>query len=82
MTWVRKKALPPEAHGCQKPTVKPFNDSDVEWPTGQDGDLWRCDECGTLWQVWSGPISLGRYWILPGRWTRWRYRSVGREEVA
>ena len=38
-------------------------------------DLWRCDDCGTLWVCQVGWYSYQAEWFEAGRWLRWKYRG-------
>lgn len=65
MTWVIRQGKP---HYCATPTGD-FGDG-----IGRSGDIWRCDDCGTLWEYdgtsWGG-------WEKAGWWLRWKYRHQG-----
>lgn len=45
-------------------------------PVGDDGDVWRCEECGKLWQVLRDNYD-DRQWFPAAWWTRWQFRKVG-----
>jgi hypothetical protein len=45
MTWV-EHTDPRTAHRCPVP-----HEASLGSPAGEHGDLWRCDDCGTLWRV-------------------------------
>lgn len=81
MGWVRKTD-PPPVHECSPPT-RP-----VTWPQslsgpymksvadgGEVGSLWRCDECGKLWQVYLRIVDHIKYhyWESATFWNRWKY---------
>lgn len=42
-----------------------------ERPDGQVGDLWRCDDCGTLWRIIK-PEPRRYVNVFPSPWPRWR----------
>lgn len=84
MTWVRR--IDDEPHRCDAPRGR-FNS-----PEGQEGDLWRCDECRTLWRIdlacdlcrrygeWPhrGMHTTGLAWTYASLWQRLIYRNAGR----
>jgi len=99
MTWV-KRAVPAVRHGCAPPMVErkytlpaslnggtTATHTELE-PAGVLGDLWRCDRCGSLWQIACGacdsPRSVclgglrherGSTWRPASWWQRIRYRK-------
>ncbi len=59
MGWVRVSQV---MHTCMPPTNRPFGGPP------QRGDLWRCEECKTLWcfhDRWQ------RYWWVERWWQRY-----------
>lgn len=84
MTWVRR-ARPP-AHVCAPPSH--VSHGYVNVPVGAVGDLWRCDDCHTLWRIgdacdtcdhfgsWPHPggHEIGTKWRPATLWQRLRYR--------
>jgi hypothetical protein len=96
MIWVRRADLT-SVHRCQPP-FKPG--PDPAWPTlfstpvGLRGDLWCCDDCGSLWRIgedcdWCdrhgvrphfGGHAVGSRWRPATRWQRIKYRRLGRDQ--
>ncbi|RCG31920.1 hypothetical protein DQ384_05085 [Sphaerisporangium album] len=83
MTWVRRAT--PQSHRCKAP-----NDGHRGNPTGQSGDLWRCDECHALWRIGHacdacdrystphpGAHAVGLAWRPARWWQRLRYHRTG-----
>lgn len=78
MTWIRR-AEQQESHSCDLPSTR-----------NRGGDLWRCDECGTLWRIADACDHCDRYGHKPhhGRhavgvmWRRakWWQRLVHRRD--
>lgn len=72
MTWVRRTE-PEQKHECAPPMR--CTASWIEIAYGEPGDLWRCDDCGTLWEVGQ----MGLAWLPATWWQRWRHRKDGRQ---
>jgi hypothetical protein len=62
MTWVRRTA---DRHRCRVPYRGLV-------PDGEFGDLWRCDDCNTLWR-----ITLSHNWRRALWWQRILNRGKG-----
>lgn len=84
MGWVRK-IPPPTPHECPIPTERRtrtnHNDYQVEYdapPSSADkGSVWRCDDCGKLWEVIKWLVNDGDdflAWVHAGWWTRRKYK--------
>jgi hypothetical protein len=83
MSYVRRMTESP--HRCDLP-MGSFG------PYGADGDLYRCDVCGTLWRLGDacdaceaygpgrhrGQCRIGQTWRPATLWQRIRYRRHGR----
>ena len=89
MSWVRKTP-PPSEHECEPPRRNGL----LGAVDGQNGDLWRCDDCGDLWRVGlacgpcdraGGPFEHvglhvgGRDWRPATWWQRLRHRRAGHD---
>ena len=68
MTWIRRsESVAP--HVCPTPEV--IKDLTIPETDGESDDLWRCDECRTLWRVkW-------KRWMRAGWWLRMRHHGDG-----
>lgn len=70
MTWVRRQA-DEHRHLCDTPKGE-----------GTPGDLWRCDTCKALWQLWRGELRYGyperNFWTPATLWQCIRYWTHGR----
>lgn len=58
--WIKKGQEPPKPHGCDVPTryvpiltgaKGGLRHATTEVVDGITGDLWRCEECQTVWKV-------------------------------
>lgn len=56
MTWIRQTD-PRRAHTCSPPQSEP----PFGRPHGAYGDLWRCDDCRTLWRIGHACQVCDRY---------------------
>lgn len=69
MTWVRRQQAEAK-HTCRTPKGE-----------GQPGDLWRCDTCHALWELWRGEFDYSKpernYWQPATLWQRIRYWGQG-----
>lgn len=70
MSYVRRR---PKPHLCRVPFGS-FS------PAGNPGDVWRCDDCGTLWKLQEREFFLTwtRRWVRAGPVLRYRHRHEGR----
>jgi hypothetical protein len=91
MGWVRRAAYGPQPHRCLPPRGGPIGSA-----VGALGDLWRCDDCGTLWQVGracdichaygdphphGGMHAVGTDWRPAGALTQLRYWLREKREI-
>ncbi|MFC6080991.1 hypothetical protein [Sphaerisporangium aureirubrum] len=87
MPWVRHTE-PTAIHRCPTPRSSSYGT-----PTGEYGDLWRCDECQTLWRIGHacelcevygaarphlGGHAMGFEWRPARWWQRLRHWRKGR----
>lgn len=68
MTWVLRTE-PQPVHECAVPMA--IKELTIEQADGEHGDLWRCDDCHTLW------VLFVNSWQRPGWWLRIRHRRDG-----
>lgn len=63
MTWIRRS---PRKHLCKLPRGSLF-------PDGENGDVWRCDDCKKLW------VITRSQWCVAGPILRFKFRKMGRD---
>jgi hypothetical protein len=59
VTWVQRTDRR-AAHRCPVP-----RSGSLGSPDGDLGDLWRCDDCRTLWRIGDGCDTCDRYGPAP-----------------
>ena len=86
MSWIRRhRRAVAGATGCDcrpprtdVPAMPPHIALPTPRPDGLYGDLWQCDECGTVWRVGVGAAACGTRleitWVRASIFVQWRYR--------
>ena len=86
MSWIRRhRQAVAGATGCEcrpprtsVPAIPPHSALPNPRPDGLYGDLWQCDDCGTVWRIGVAASADGRRleiaWVRASILTQWRYR--------
>lgn len=85
MSWIRRHRRPVAgAPGCDcrpprtsVPAMPPHIALPTPRPDGLYGDLWQCDDCGTVWRIGvaaTGGQRLCISWVRASVFIQWRYR--------
>jgi hypothetical protein len=73
MGWIHQEPDKAPAHSCNAGLPKDtWND-----PVGNLGSVWRCDDCGELWEIARGPYGVPLWRTIKWR-TRRRLKELGK----